>query len=103
MGTPEFAVPCLAALHEHCEVIAVITQPDKPRGRGQKLVPSPVKAWALEHGLKVFQPEKIKTEIFTEQMRQQIITSILSAVQGSTLVMGLSQTFVIIYTLSIHS
>lgn len=70
MGTPEFAVPCLAALHEHCEVIAVITQPDKPRGRGQKLVPSPVKAWALEHGLKVFQPEKIKTETFTEQLEK---------------------------------
>ena len=39
MGTPEFAVPCLAALHEQCEVIGVITQPDKPRGRGQKLMP----------------------------------------------------------------
>ena len=46
MGTPEFAVPCLAALYENCDVIGVVTQPDKPRGRGQKLVPSPVKAWA---------------------------------------------------------
>lgn len=68
MGTPEFAVPCLAALHEQCEVIGVITQPDKPRGRGQKLTPSPVKAWAVEHGLEVFQPEKIKTEEFTAQL-----------------------------------
>ena len=50
MGTPEFAVPCLAALYEHCDVIGVVTQPDKPRGRGQKLVPSPVKAWAEAHG-----------------------------------------------------
>lgn len=61
MGTPEFAVPCLAALHEHAEVIGVYTQPDKPRGRGQKLTPSPVKAWATEHGLTVCQPVKVKT------------------------------------------
>ena len=63
MGTPEFAVPCLAALHEaeNCEVIGVYTQPDKPRGRGQKLMPSPVKAWAEGHSLPVYQPVKIKT------------------------------------------
>ncbi len=68
MGTPEFAVPCLAALHEQCEVIGVITQPDKPRGRGQKLMPSPVKAWAVAHALPVYQPEKIKTEEFTAEL-----------------------------------
>ena len=63
MGTPEFAVPCLAALQadEGCEVIGVYTQPDKPRGRGQKLLPSPVKAWAEGHGLPVYQPVRIKT------------------------------------------
>ncbi|MBQ1919505.1 MAG: methionyl-tRNA formyltransferase, partial [Selenomonas sp.] len=70
MGTPDFAVPCLAALHEQCEVIAVITQPDKPRGRGQKLMPSPVKAWAVEHNLPVYQPEKIKTEEFTVKLEE---------------------------------
>lgn len=70
MGTPEFAVPCLAALHEQCEVIGVVTQPDKPRGRGQRLAPSPVKAWAVEHNLEVFQPEKIKTEEFTAQLER---------------------------------
>ena len=70
MGTPEFAVPCLAALHEQCEVIGVITQPDKPRGRGQKLMPSPVKAWAVEHELPVYQPEKIKTEEFTAKLEE---------------------------------
>ena len=70
MGTPEFAVPCLAALHEQCEVIAVITQPDKPRGRGQKMMPSPVKAWAVEHDLPVYQPEKIKTEEFTVKLEE---------------------------------
>ena len=70
MGTPEFAVPCLAALYEQCEVMAVITQPDKPRGRGQKMMPSPVKAWAVEHDLPVYQPEKIKTEEFTAKLEE---------------------------------
>ena len=71
MGTPEFAVPCLAALHadENCEVIGVYTQPDKPRGRGQKLLPSPVKVWAEEHGLPVHQPVKIKTEEATAELK----------------------------------
>ena len=71
MGTPEFAVPCLAALQaaDNCEVIGVYTQPDKPRGRGQKLLPSPVKAWAEEHGLPVHQPVKIKTEEATAELR----------------------------------
>ena len=71
MGTPEFAVPCLAALHadDNCEVIGVYTQPDKPRGRGQKLLPSPVKAWAEEHGLPVHQPVKIKTEEATAELK----------------------------------
>ena len=68
MGTPEFSVPCLAMLQETCDVIAVVTQPDKPRGRGQKLTPSPVKAYAVAHGLPVYQPEKIKTEAFTAQL-----------------------------------
>ena len=68
MGTPEFSVPCLAALTEACEVIGVVTQPDRPKGRGQKLRPSPVKTWALEHGLTVYQPEKVKTEEFTTRL-----------------------------------
>ena len=71
MGTPEFAVPCLAALYEHCDVIGVVTQPDKPRGRGQKLVPSSVKAWAEAHGLPVWQPKRIKEEDFTAFLEEQ--------------------------------
>ncbi|HRG09330.1 MAG TPA: methionyl-tRNA formyltransferase, partial [Cyclobacteriaceae bacterium] len=52
MGTPEFAVPCLEMLVEQkLNVVAVITAPDKPQGRGQKLVPSPVKEAALKHNL----------------------------------------------------
>ncbi len=62
MGTPEFSVPCLRMLAEHTEIAGVITQPDKPRGRGQKLLPSPVKVFAEKQGFPVFQPEKIRTE-----------------------------------------
>ena len=64
-------MPCLAALYEHCDVIGVVTQPDKPRGRGQKLVPSPVKAWAEAHGLPVWQPKRIKEEDFTAFLEEQ--------------------------------
>ena len=61
-GTPEFAVPTLAALLEagH-EVALVLTQPDRPAGRGMKLKPSPVKELALAHGIPVYQPETLKT------------------------------------------
>ena len=68
MGTPEFSVPCLAMLHETCEVVGVVTQPDKPRGRGQKLTPSPVKAFAVSKGLPVYQPVKVKEAAFVEQL-----------------------------------
>lgn len=69
MGTPDFAVPCLDILVDSgYEVSAVITQPDRPKGRGQKLAPSPVKAQALKHGLKVIQPEKIKNPEFINEL-----------------------------------
>ena len=64
MGTPTFAVPCLEKLNEHCDILAVITQPDRPKGRGQKLTASPVKEFAAAAGLPVLQPEKIKTPEF---------------------------------------
>lgn len=64
MGTPAFAVPCLEKLNEHCDIVAVITQPDRPKGRGQKLAASPVKECAVSVGLPVLQPEKIKTPEF---------------------------------------
>lgn len=70
MGTPEFSVPCLEALTECCEVIGVITQPDKPRGRGQKLQPSPVKVCAEKHNIPVYQPIKVKSEEFTAQLEE---------------------------------
>ncbi|WP_417018259.1 methionyl-tRNA formyltransferase [Anaerotignum sp.] len=69
MGTPDFAVPSLEALLTQHEVVLVVTQPDKPKGRGKKMVPTPVKACALEHGIPVLQPEKVKEPEFVEQLR----------------------------------
>lgn len=61
-GTPLFAVPTLEALlnYPHFEVIAVVTQPDKRRGRGSQFIPSPIKKLALEHQLTVWQPKRVK-------------------------------------------
>jgi methionyl-tRNA formyltransferase len=63
-GTPQFAVPTLNKLLEHpdIEVLAVVTQPDKRRGRGSQTLPSAVKKLALEHDLPIWQPQKIKKE-----------------------------------------
>ena len=62
MGTPEFAVPCLEALigREGTEVVGVFTQPDRPKGRGNRLTASPVKETAVKAGIPVFQPERIR-------------------------------------------
>lgn len=61
MGTPDFAVPCLDSLIKNGENIqAVFTQPDKPKGRGYKLTPPPVKALALTHNIPVYQPQSLK-------------------------------------------
>ncbi len=68
MGTPEFAVATLAALTEHHEVTAVITQPDMPQRRGKKLLPPPVKVFALEKGLTVLQPKRVKSATFFEKL-----------------------------------
>jgi len=62
MGTPQFAVPSLALLMEQgYEIAAVVTQPDRPKGRKRELTPSPVKTFALAKGLKVLQPEKLRS------------------------------------------
>ena len=61
MGTPEIAVPVLAKLSEKHEVAGVFCQPDKPVGRKQILTAPPVKVWAEEHGIPVFQPVKLRT------------------------------------------
>ena len=70
MGTPEFAVPSLRRLvEEGYNVVAVVTAPDKPAGRGQKLHESDVKVAARELGLPVLQPERLKAPEFVEAMR----------------------------------
>ncbi|MGC4079455.1 MAG: methionyl-tRNA formyltransferase [Rubrivivax sp.] len=69
MGTPQFAVPCLDALVEIAEVAAVVCQPDKPQGRGLELAAPPVKERALELGLDVVQPTKLKTGEFAKFLR----------------------------------
>ena len=69
MGTPDFAVPCLARLVEISDVVAVVTQPDRPKGRGQKLLPPPVKVFAQEHGIAVYQPVRVKATDFVDVLR----------------------------------
>ena len=61
-GTPQFAASALAALHKEHQIVAVLTQPDRPSGRGMQLTASPVKQLALQHGLPVLQPVTLKTE-----------------------------------------
>ncbi|WP_018953629.1 methionyl-tRNA formyltransferase [Thioalkalivibrio sulfidiphilus] len=69
-GTPEFAVPALQALIDSPhQVVAVYTQPDRPAGRGRKLTPSPVKRLALEHGIPVEQPERLKSPEVQARLR----------------------------------
>ncbi|HIW49843.1 MAG TPA: methionyl-tRNA formyltransferase [Candidatus Blautia intestinavium] len=71
MGTPDFAVPPLEALVKAgYEVAAVVTQPDKPKGRGKALMPTPVKEEALKHGIPVYQPEKVREPGFVEKLRE---------------------------------
>ena len=71
MGTPDFSIPSLKALFESKhEVIAVVTAPDKQRGRGRKISYTPVKQFALENNLPVLQPEKLKNnQEFVEQLK----------------------------------
>lgn len=70
MGTPEFAVPSLISINEKYGVKAVVTVPDKPKGRGLKLSYSPVKEKAIELGIPVLQPDKLKDETFIENLKQ---------------------------------
>ena len=70
MGTPEFAVASLSALYDAgCKIVGVITAPDKPAGRGMKLQESAVKKYALEKGLKILQPEKLKNPDFLNELK----------------------------------
>ncbi len=69
-GTPDFAVPALKTLLQgQDQVVAVVTQPDRKRGRGQKVFPGPVKEVASERRIQIFQPERAREEVFQEQLR----------------------------------
>ena len=71
MGTPDFAAGALDALIKAgYEITAVVTQPDRPKGRSKELLPPPVKVCALEHGIPVMQPKKIRTPESVEELKQ---------------------------------
>ena len=71
MGTPDFALFSLKAIHESAHsVIGVVTQPDKPKGRGYTLTPPPVKVYALEQGLPVYQPNTLRGEEFEDLLSE---------------------------------
>ncbi len=86
MGTPAFSVPSLRALLERRhEVASVVTQPDRPAGRGQAPRLSAVKQLALAHGIPVLQPDKLRDPAFLEQVRQLSPEAILVAAYGKIL------------------
>jgi len=78
MGTPDFAVPSLNKLHssDH-EIASVVTVPDKPRGRGQKMLPSAVKKAAESYSLKILQPDKLNAPDFLQKLRDQALDLIV--------------------------
>lgn len=86
MGTSEFAVPSLAKLidSQH-SILGVVTQPDRPQGRGKKLVFSPVKTLAARHGLEIYQPLRIKDEYAVDMLRNWEADLIVVAAYGQIL------------------
>ena len=86
MGTPEFSVPTLKMLIENYNVVGVVTQTDKPTGRGQNIKHTPVKEVAIENGIKVYQPEKLKgNEEFLKEMYSLNIDLIIVVAYGKIL------------------
>lgn len=86
MGTPDFALFSLKSLYESDnEIIGVITQPDSPKGRGYTLTPPPVKVWALEKGLDVYQPETLRGEEFASFLEKLAPDMIVVTAYGKIL------------------
>lgn len=85
MGTPEFAVPSLEALIETQTVVGVVTQPDRPAGRGRKLRPSPVKVTAEEAGLPLYQPPSLREREAAEPLHRWAPEAIVVAAFGQIL------------------
>lgn len=87
MGTPDFAVGSLAALAEcgKYEIVGVVTQPDRPKGRGNKMLMTPVKEYAISKGYEVYQPPKVKTPEFVQILRDMQPDIIVVAAFGQFL------------------
>ena len=85
MGTPEFALPSLKMLCARYPVVGVVTQPDRPAGRGRRLLASPVKQLALAEGILVFQPERLKQPEAVERVRDWLPDLIVVAAFGQIL------------------
>ncbi len=87
MGTPDLARECLRAVYEKdgTEIAAVVTQTDKPKGRGMKLTPSPVKAFAEEHGIPVYQPQTLKDGAFLPVLEELAPELIIVVAYGKIL------------------
>ena len=87
-GTPQFAVPALTSLltDSRFNVLGIVTQPDKRRGRGNQLIPSPVKQLALAHGLRVWQPARVKKDAqVLEELRSQQADAFVVVAYGQIL------------------
>ena len=86
MGTPDFALFSLDALVKSGEeVVGVVTQPDKPKGRGYTLTPPPVKVYAMEHGIEVYQPTTLKDGAFLEVLKKLAPEMIVVVAYGKIL------------------
>jgi methionyl-tRNA formyltransferase len=85
MGSPEFAVPCLHALTEIADVVAVISQPDKPTGRGLTVAAPAVKLAATERGLKTWQPTSVRKPPFVDELRALAVDIALVVAYGKIL------------------
>lgn len=86
MGTPDFSVPTLQRLIEsEYTVIAVVTQPDRPKGRGRQVVSPPVKVLAAQHSILVFQPERIRAPEIQQQLREFAPDAIVVVAYGQIL------------------
>lgn len=85
MGTPAFAVPSLKACIKHHEVLAVFTQPDKPKGRGKKMAMSEIKTTALEYDIPVYQPVKLKEVASVECLKSLMPDVIVVVAYGQIL------------------
>ncbi|WP_432665171.1 methionyl-tRNA formyltransferase [Wukongibacter baidiensis] len=86
MGTPDFAVPCLEEMNKNgYEVVSVITQPDRPKGRGKKVLPPPVKVKAMELGIEVLQPVKVREKEYIDAIKKMDVDCIVVVAYGQLL------------------